>query len=393
MPQPANRINNIPEHVFVKINANIGKLHKQGIDVIRLDIGNPDLPPPESVIETLYKHALDPDNHGYSGYRGIPEYRQAVANFYQKQFSVTLDPDTEVLPLIGTKEGIVNLTFAYISEGDVALIPDIAYPTYAMGTILAGGGIHYISTNPDAFLKDLSVLPQEIRDKAKLLWANYPNNPTGMTATLEFYQSLLEYCKRHDILLVSDNPYMNITYDAVNAPSVLQIEGAKAHSVEFFSLSKTYNMAGWRVGAIVGNADAIKNLLKVKSNVDSGHFAPIYHSASFALKEIDIEWINERNEIYRMRRDKLMSAISSIGLTATAPDATLYIWAKIPDSYNNDDSRFVNRVLEEAHVSLAPGSAYGPGGKGYVRISVSTSDDKLDEAISRLLEWHSKKQE
>ena len=388
MPQPSTRIQSLPVYVFAEIGANIRRLELTGADIIRLDIGNSDMPPDDSVIHALHEHATSPSNHGYSGYHGIPSFRGAIARFYKRRFGVELDAETEILPLIGTKEGIVNLTMAYISDGDIALVPDIGYPSYAMGMQLAGGSIEYIPMNPETFLLDVSSIPSSILDQAKLMWVNYPNNPTGAVATQQFYSELLEVCRNHDILLASDNPYVDITFDGYQASSFLEVPHAKEHAVEFFSLSKTYNMAGWRIGAVVGNAEALRHLLKVKSNVDGGHFKAIYEAGAFALDTISDEWIAKRNVIYQTRRDLLFDALPNIGLSAKLPKATLYIWAKIPSEFGNDDVTFVNRVLGEAHVSLAPGSAYGPAGKGYVRLSVSISDSRLLEAITRLTKWY-----
>lgn len=389
MPEVANRLKNLPTYVFAEIGAKIQRLQANNADIIRLDIGNPDLPPQSAVIEALNVGALEADNHGYSGYRGIATYRDAVARYYQKRFGVSLDPETEVMPLIGTKEGIVNLTMAYIDQGDISLVPSLGYPSYAMATQLAGGEVVYMDMDDDYKL-DISSLSDNVLQKAKLLWVSYPNNPTGAIATLEDYQQLLELCKANDILLASDNPYVDITFDGYVAPSVLELADAKDHTIEFFSLSKTYNMAGWRIGAAVGNREALKYLLKVKSNVDSGHFKAIYNAASVALDTVSSDWIDTRNEIYKKRRDKLLASLGSIGLEAKCPSATLYIWAKIPPMFGDDDVTFVNRVLEEAHISIGPGSAYGPIGKGFVRLSVSIADDRLDEAINRLSQWYSK---
>ncbi len=389
MPEVARRLKDLPTYIFAEIGANIRRLQANGANIIRLDIGNPDLPPDSSVIEALNVAALSPENHGYSGYRGIASYREAVARYYYKRFGVSLDPETEVLPLLGTKEGIVNLTMAYIDTGDTALVPSIGYPSYAMATQLAGGNVHYLSMNKNNdYMVDVSNLSDSILKQAKLLWVNYPNNPTGAVATLEDYQQLLDVCRQQDILLVSDNPYVDITFDDLVAPSLLELSGSKSHAVEFFSFSKTFNMAGWRIGAAVGNSDALKHLLKVKSNVDSGHFKAIYESASVALDTVSEDWLNNRNRIYQERRDKLFNSLSRFGLLANLPPASLYIWAKIPDIFGDDDVQFVNRVLQEAHVSLAPGSAYGPSGNGFVRLSISVADNQMDEALQLLESWY-----
>ena len=388
MPLPSNRIEQLPPFVFAAIGARIQAMKASGADVIRLDIGNPDMPPPATVVDKLYEHAQVPTNHGYSGYRGIESYRQSVARFYKNRFGVELDPESEVLPLLGTKEGIVNLTAAYLDPNDLALVPDLAYPTYAMGTRLVGGNVCYIPIDDETHLLQLDELSEQHLNDAKIMWMNYPNNPTGAIATQEFFQETLDNCIEHDILLASDNPYVDITFDKYRASSLLEISGAKDHAVEFFSFSKTYNMAGWRMGAAVGNAEALRYLLKVKSNIDSGHFGAIYQAASYALDNITQEWIDNRNATYQRRRDLLFGALSQFGLTAQLPKASLYIWAKIPDIFQNDDLQFVERVLNQAHVSVAPGSAYGPAGSGYVRLALSTPDDRLQAAISRLTKWY-----
>lgn len=388
MPLPSSRVDQLPTYVFAEIAAKLQNLTATGADVIRLDIGNPDMPPDDSIVDELHKHAKVSNNHGYSGYRGIQSFREAVVRFYKKRFNVALDPETEVLPLLGTKEGIVNLTAAYLDDGDLALVPALGYPTYAMGTRLVGGQVCYMPMDADSYLLDLSQLTQQQLTDAKILWVNYPNNPTGAIATQDFYRSLIDICKTNDILLASDNPYVDITYDNYRASSLLEIPDSKDYAVEFFSFSKTYNMAGWRIGAAVGNAEALHYLLKVKSNIDSGHFKAVYQAASFALDTISQEWIDQRNKIYQDRRDMLFNALPQIGLLAQLPKASLYIWAKIPAIFQDDDMNFVNRVLQEAHVSIAPGSAYGPAGEGYVRLALSTPDDRLNTAISRLTEWY-----
>jgi len=387
MPKIAKRLENLPTYVFAQIGANIQELQAKGIDVIRLDIGNPDLPPASNVIDALKHHASLDNNHGYSGYRGIASYREAVARYYQKRFGVTLNPDTEVLPLIGTKEGIVNLTMAYIDHGDIALVPSLGYPSYAMATQLAGGQVVYVPMDSD-YMLDISAIPRDTLQQAKILWVSYPNNPTGAVASLDFYRELQAICDTYDILLVSDNPYVDVTFDNYSACSLLELPNAKESAVEFFSFSKTFNMAGWRIGAVVGNPMALRYLLKVKSNIDSGHFKAIYESASVALDTIPQSWIDTRNKVYQQRRDKLFASLSEIGMSASLPNATLYIWARIPSEFGTDDVTFVEKVLQEAHVSLAPGSAYGPLGNGFVRITVSIADEQLDEAINRLKNWY-----
>lgn len=392
MPLPAKRLQQLPPYIFSVISDRLRQMSAEGIDVIRLDIGNPDMPPPDVVVEALERSAYQPTHHGYTDYRGTPDFRRAVADHYQRMFGVTVNPDTEVLPLLGSKEGIVNLSIAYLGDGDVSLIPDVGYPAYSMGARLAGGTIQYVPiTEANDYLPDLDQIPSDAAHNAKLLWVNYPNNPSGAVAPLSFYQRTVEYCRHHDILLVSDNPYVDIVYDGQPPLSALQADGAKETTIEFVSFSKSYNMAGWRLGAAVGNADAIKTLLKVKSNVDSGHFKPVYDAGITALTQTSEEWIVHRNDVYCARRDRVLAALPQIGLQAQPPKGSIYVWAKLLQGNmpNGDAPEYVERALREAHVCLAPGEAYGPGGKGYVRFSLAVEDQQLDAALERLKRWYS----
>jgi LL-diaminopimelate aminotransferase len=358
----------------------------KGIPVIRLDIGNPDMPPPADVIEILGVHAQRADAHGYAGYRGTPGIRNAFADYYQRRFGVTLNPDQEVLPLLGSKEGIVNLCLAYLDKGDLALVPTIGYPSYSLGALLAGAEVHWMPVSEtNGYTPDMNAIPEHALDRAKLLWVNFPNNPTGATVALSFYEQAVDFCKRHNLLLVSDNPYADVTFDGYRAPSALEVAGAKDCTIEFASLSKTFNMAGWRVGAAVGNSEALKTLLQVKSNVDSGHFIPIYEAAAHALRTTSPEWLTERNRIYQHRRDALVAALPEIGLKGEKPRGSLYVWAKAPGGMSGTD--YCDQALEHAHVALVPGSAYGPDGVNYIRFSVGMEDRAFSEALERLKHW------
>lgn len=388
MPSQAARLQRLPQYVFSVIGERIRELQKQGVSIARLDIGSPDLPPPDFVIEALQRSAHNPRSHGYSGYRGTASFREAVARYYQRRFDVDLNPETEVLPLIGSKEGIVNLCLAFLDEGDISLIPDISYPSYAMGAKLAGAQIAWLPMRPEnQFLPDLSAVEEPTLSRAKFLWVNYPNNPTGVSADLSFYEQALRFCVQNDILLISDNPYVDLTFDDYSAPSALQVAKTpqeRSHIVEFMSLSKTYNMAGWRLGAAVGAPEVLSALLKVKSNMDSGHFLPIYDAGSAALNDVSAEWIYSRNAIYQKRRDTILSALSDLGLQADKPTGALYIWASPIDL---EPLVYIEQALTHAHVSLAPGEAYGPGGSAYIRISLSVADDELEQALQRLRQW------
>ncbi len=386
MPTPAARLTRLTTYPLAVLGARVQQMLAKGIPVIRLDIGSPDMPPSANVVETLANAACRDDAHGYAGYKGTPAIRRAFADYYSRRFGVELDPEREILPLLGSKEGIVNLCLAYLDEGDIALVPSIGYPSYSLGALLAGAEVHWMPISEEnGYLPDFDAIPEHALDRAKLLWVNYPNNPTGATVGIEFYQRAVEFCERHDLLLASDNPYADVTFDQYRAPSALQVDGAKRHTVEFTSMSKTFNMAGWRVGAAVGNPDCIKNLLQVKSNVDSGHFIPIYEAAAYALRETSDEWMAQRNRIYQRRRDVLLAALPEIGLTAQVPRGSLYVWGRVPTGMLGAD--YCTQALEHAHVALVPGDAYGPDGTNYVRISIGMDDAHFDEAISRLRRW------
>ncbi len=388
MPAPANRLQNLPPYPFALLNQRVRELNAQGCDVIGLDIGSPDLPPPDNVIEALYHSAQQPNHHGYAGYKGTPDFRAAVARYYQRRFGVSVDPEQQVLPLLGSKEGIVNLSLAFLDRGDVALVPDIGYPSYSMGAYLANAEVHWVPTLSEADgLLDLESIPADVLQRAKLLWINYPNNPTGATAEAAFYQRAVDFCAANDILLASDNPYCEVTYDGYVAGSALQAQYALDHVIEFVSFSKSHNMAGWRLGAAVGSADALKTLLTVKSNVDSGHFRAVYDAGVLAFDEVPQAWIDERNRVYERRRDRILETLPRIGVTAQRPKGALYVWGRVE---GGDGGKYAEEALLQAHVSIAPGEIYGPGGTEYLRFSLGVADDRLDEALSRLENWYSK---
>ncbi|MCC6803935.1 MAG: aminotransferase class I/II-fold pyridoxal phosphate-dependent enzyme [Anaerolineae bacterium] len=387
MPVPATRLQALPPYPFALLNQRMRALRAEGIDVINLDVGSPDMPPPDFVVDALAESAAHPGHHGYSGYQGTTEFRSTVAEYYQQRFGVKIaDPDRQVLPLLGSKEGIINLSFAYLDRGDVALVSDISYPPYALGAQLAGADVAWLRVDEaGGYLPDFDTVPADARSRGKLLWVNYPNNPTGATAELDFYQRAVEFCSRSDILLASDNPYVEVTYDGYVAGSALQIPGALDCTIEFISFSKSYNMAGWRLGAAVGSPESIKTLLTMKSNVDSGHFRPIYDAAVVAREQITPEWIAERNDIYQHRRDRILETLPHIGLSAQKPKGSLYVWARVEDG---DGKSYAEAALMQAHVSIAPGAFYGPGGAPYVRISLGIADDRLEQALERLKKWY-----
>lgn len=386
MPTPAMRLGNLPPYPFATLNQRVRHLQAAGHDVINIDVGNPDMPPADFVRDALNRSAAAPTHHGYSGYKGTVGFRLAIAEYYARRFGVTVDPEKQILPLIGSKEGIVNLALAYVDRGDSVLVPEIGYPAYSLGALLAGGNVCYVP-NPETngFRVDIAQLENIVSEHTKLLWVNYPNNPTGGVCDNAYYQELVGFCRQHDILLASDNPYVDVTYDGYTAGSVLQVEGAFDTAVEFISFSKTYNMAGWRLGAAVGSEEAIKNLLVVKSNVDSGHFQAVYDAGIAAIKWTTPDWIAARNAVYQRRRDMILKALPSIGLSAYKPLGSLYVWAKVADG---NGSWYAESALTKAFVSLAPGAIYGPGGEEYIRMSVAIPDERLEEALSRLKGWY-----
>ena len=386
----ATRLTNTPPYPFVRWAEHIAAARQRGIDVIRLDMGNPDMPPPDEVVEALCRSAHQPEHHGYPGYRGLPVLRQAIASYYERRFGVMLDPATQVVPLIGSKEGIVNLALACLDPGDLALVPDPGYAPYTRGTALAGAQTHTFPLRAErGFLPDLDAIPAGVADRAVVMWLNYPNNPTGATADLAFFARAVEYARRHDLLLCHDAPYCDVTYDGYVAPSLLQVDGASDVAVEFNSLSKTANMAGWRVGMAVGNAGALASLAQVKSNVDSGIFRPLQEAAIRALS-VDPEWLVARNGIYRERLDIVLEGARAAGLGAPRPRATLYVWAEIPRRGEGRDSsgwrseEFALELLQRTGVSVVPGTFFGPAGEGYVRISVTAPTERIREAAQRL---------
>jgi len=378
----ADRIANLPPYVFATVEKRINEQRAKGVDVINLGIGSPDLPPPQFIIDELHRSALRADAHGYSGYYGTPALRQAIAGYYQRRFGVALDPQSEILPLIGSKEGLANMALAFIDAGDISLATDPGYPTYRMGALMAGGGFFPLPLREENdYLVDFEEIPASIAAKSALLWLNYPNNPTGAAAPKEFLARAVEFAREFDILICYDNPYCDITFDGYVAPSILEIPGAIQVAVEFNSLSKSYNMAGWRVGMAVGNPQAIEALTTIKTNIDSGIFRPIQDAATVALNG-DQSWLLERNLIYQRRRDIVLGWLPRLGMSARAPKGALYVWAKVPPGTNCE--QLALQLLETTGVSLTPGTAFGQYGDGYMRISLCLSEERLTEAGERL---------
>lgn len=378
----ANRIGNLPPYLFAQIDKKVAEKKAAGVDVISLGIGDPDLPTPRNIIEKLCEQANNPENHRYPSYFGLPAFRRAIAGWYKRRFGVDLDPDTEVLPLIGSKEGIAHIALAMCDPGDVSLVADPGYPVYNTGAILAGATPHFLPLlEENDFLPKLDDIPGAALDRAKMILLNYPNNPTSATAPDSFFEELIAWAKKTGVVVAHDNPYSEITYDGYVAPSFLQYPGAKEVGVEFHSLSKTYNMTGWRIGWACGNADVIEALGRVKTNIDSGIFNAIQYAGIEAL-EGPQDIIDEMRVVYKRRRDLVMSALERMGLKARTPKATIYVWVRVPDGY--DSAGFATHVLDKAGVIVSPGNAYGPSGEGYVRISLTIADDRLAEALERI---------
>jgi LL-diaminopimelate aminotransferase len=378
----SDRFTHLKDHFFSGLNQQLTSLHAAGVDVIRLDAGNPDLPPAPHILEALSRSAGDPLAHGYQPYNGTASLRRAWANAYQRLFQVALDVEREVLPLMGSKEGIVNLTLALVQAGDVVLVPDPGYMTYARAARLAGGEVYPLPLLPErGYLPDLSTIPADVLRRAKLMWLNYPNNPTAASASLEFFREVIEFGRSRDILVCHDAAYAQITFDGYRAPSLLQVAGAIETAVEFNTLSKWYNMAGWRCGAALGNRDALRALYQMKTNVDNGHFRPILDAAEAALTG-DQAWVEERNCIYEHRRDLVIRALQEMGLEVAVPQASLYIWFKLPAGGTAE--AFTQMILEKAHVSLVPGTVFGSRGEGFARLSLTETVERLDEAMVRM---------
>jgi len=382
--RPSRRLERIPPYLFAELERKIAAKRAAGIDVISLGIGDPDMPTYAPIVQAAQRAVADPGTHRYPSNRGRAEFREAVAAFYQRRFGVTLDPETEVMPAIGAKECIFNLNLAFLDPGDVALAADPGYPVYTGGPVMAGAEAALMPLLPDrGFAPDLGAIPQETLERARLLFLNYPNNPTGAILPDGLFEEVVELAQRTGVLVVHDNAYSETTYDGYVAPSFLATPGAKAVGVEVFSLSKGYNMTGWRCAAIVGNAGAIAAYWRLKSNIDSGLFDAVQLAGAAALApEVDAE-VRAMNAVYQRRRDLVCDALAEAGVAVTPPKGTIYIWAPVPDGFAAA-AAYCEHVLEEAAVVISPGGAYGPNGEGFFRISLTTPDDRLLEAVARL---------
>lgn len=379
----AKRIDTVPPYLFAEIDRKREEAVARGVDVIDLGIGDPDQPTPDHVVERLAREAKNPAWHRYPSYVGALDFRKAAAAWLGRRFGVEVDPRGEVMTLIGSKEGIAHILWAYVDPGDVALIPDPGYPVYKTHTLLAGGRPYLMPLRPEnGFLPDLDAIPTDVADRAKILFLNYPNNPTAAVADLAFFEKAVAFCRRHDILLCHDAAYTEITYDGYVAPSILQVPGAKDVAVEFHSLSKPFNMTGWRLGFAAGNRDAVGGLGIIKTNTDSGQFTAIQYAGISALEETPPEFARRMTEIYTRRRDRVVTALGKIGIAVEKPKGAFYVWAPVPAGYTS--AGFTAALLERAGVIVAPGNGYGENGEGFFRISLTTPDDRLEEAVARI---------
>jgi LL-diaminopimelate aminotransferase len=384
LAQPSRRLDAVPAYMFAELERRVEEMRDRGVDVISLGIGDPDRPTYRHVVEAMQTAVADPANHGYPSNRGRPEFRHAFAAFYRERFEVEIDADTEVIPAIGAKECIYNLCFAFLDPGDVALAADPGYPVYTGGPALAGGEAVLMPLRAErGFLPDLEAIPADALSRARLLFVNYPNNPTGAVAPDGFFERLVELASRHEILVVHDNAYSETTFDGYVAPSFLATPGAKEVGVEVFSLSKGFNMTGWRCAAMLGNPDAVASYWRLKTNVDSGLFEAVQLAGAAALSGPRAP-IEEMNEIYARRRDLVVEALREIGVHVDPPKGTIYVWAPVPQGHTSVS--FAERVLDDAAVVVSPGSMYGPSGEGFFRISLTAPDDRISEAVARMRE-------
>ena len=380
----SERLKKIPPYLFAEIDRKIAEAKAQGKDVISLGIGDPDTPTLQPVVDAMHEAIDNPKNHDYPPYNGTETFRKAACAWMKKRFGVELDADTEMLCNIGSKEAIAHVFFAFVDEGDYTLVPDPGYPVYKNATIFAGGTPYSMPLlEENGFLPDLDAIPEDIAKKSKLMFLNYPNNPTGAVASKEFFKKAVDFCKKYDILLCSDMAYSEMTYDGYKAPSVLEVEGAMDVAIEFYSHSKSYNMTGWRVGFVCGNKDAVKALGTIKNNIDSGTFKAIQDAAIKAF-EIDESYIENLNNMYQERRDAMEAGLRELGWDIKPSKATFYIWIPVPKGYTSE--QFATKMLEDAAIVVPPGNGYGKYGEGYIRIALTKDVDTIKKCINRMKE-------
>lgn len=379
---PAKRLSALPPYVFARLDELKMRAREQGLDLIDLGMGNPDGPTPQPVVEAATAALQDPANHGYPPFEGTASFRQAITTWYQRRYDVVLDPDGEALPLLGSKEGLTHLAIAYVDPGDLVLVPTPAYPAHFRGPLIAGGEIHPLVLKPEQdWLIDLAAIPDRVAERAKILYFNYPNNPTAATAPREFFEEIVAFARKYEILLVHDLCYAELAFDGYHPTSLLEIPGAKDIGVEFHTLSKTYNMAGWRVGFVVGNRHIIQGLRTLKTNLDYGIFAALQSAAETALQLPEV-YLHEVQARYRTRRDFMIEGLARLGWEVPKTYATMYLWVPCPVGMGSTD--FALSVLQQTGVVVTPGNAFGVGGEGYVRVSLIAECDRLNDAIARL---------
>jgi len=378
----AERIAHLPPYLFADLDRKKTKLRTKGVDIIDLGVGDPDMPTPERIVEHMASEVRQPRNHRYPSYEGLREFREAVSQWYGTRFSVDLNPENEVLALIGSKEGIAHISLAFVNPGDYSLIPTPGYPVYHAGTLFAGGTSFFVPLTEDRqFLPDFESIPTEIARRAKLLFINYPNNPTAAVADREFFSTVVAFARRHDVIVCHDASYTEIYFDDAPPPSLLEVPGAKEIGIEFHSFSKTFNMTGWRLGFAVGNREVLAGLGAIKTNIDSGVFEAIQRAGIEAFRESDGD-AAEMRRIYQGRRDTMVEGLREAGLTVNPSRATFYLWVPVPS--NHTSSSFATLVLEEAGVVVTPGSGFGAAGEGYVRFALTVGEERLKEAAERI---------
>jgi LL-diaminopimelate aminotransferase len=378
----ARRLDQVPPYLFAELERQISAKEREGIDVISLGIGDPDLPTPDAVVEAAAAGLRDPRTHQYPSNQGTEEFRAAAAGFYRERFAVELDPASEVIPVLGGKEAVGHIALACLDPGGLSLSPEPGYPPYISGPVFAGADVHYLPlTSANDFFPDLDAIPEEIADRANLLYLDYPNNPTGAVVPEGAFERTVEFARRHGLIVVHDNAYSEITFDGYVAPSFLQTNGAKEIGVEIFSLSKGWNMTGWRCGLVAGNAEIVERYRGLKANIDSGLFEAIQRAAVVALTS-ERDFPSRMSEVYARRRDLLVAALAEIGLDVDPPKATPYFWVRVPDGHTS--ASFTSLVLEQANVVVSPGPGYGPSGEGFVRLSMTVPDERLEEAVRRI---------
>ncbi len=382
----ADRIKTLPRYLFAEIDKKIKETAAKGVDIIKLGIGDPDMPTPSFIVDSMKEEVAKPENHDYPPDEGLLVFRQAVADYYKDRFQVEIDSQREVIPLIGSKEGIAHISFCYTNPGDFNLVPDPGYPVYGISTLFAGGKVHNIPLlEENDYYPQFSKIPDNVAAKAKLLFLNYPNNPTGAVASMDFFREAVEFAKKYDVLICHDSAYSEIFYPEYTPPSILAVPGAKDVALEFGSLSKPFNMTGWRIGYAVGNQKAAEALYRFKTNVDSGIFKAVQHAGVVALTNPQSKlFLADLRKMYQGRRNVVIKALREMGCPVQEPKASFYVWAPVPKGYTSQE--FVSKVLEETGVVVTPGNGFGEKGEGYFRIALTVDEKRMQEAMNRIKE-------